>query len=645
MEQYVVSARKYRPNDFSTLIGQDSISTTLVNSIKRGQVSHSYLFCGPRGVGKTTTARIFAKMLNCEHPSENLEPCGQCESCLSFAENRSFCIHELDAASNNSVEDIKSLLDKVLLPPTIGKYSVYIIDEVHMLSTAAFNAFLKTLEEPPAHAIFILATTEKHKIPATILSRCQTYDFNRISIDGIVKNITDIAAKEGITIDEESKHVIARKADGAMRDALTIFDQCAAFCGNNITYDQVIQNLNFLDYGYSFKFTDFFLSGNYRDAFLMFNDILAKGFSAVMFVSALTEHFRNLSIAKAGGADALLEVPSSVRAQYHEQCARCDMRFIFEALKVTNECEAAYRSSINPRLLIEFALMKLCYIVNTPAATIPVQQQVPQSAPVPQATAQQPAASQSVPQAAAPASQAVPQADAPQSPAQQPAPQAPASAQPLSSAPADPQPAAPAPLPQASIPQAAPAEQPSAPAETQPADAPRRKTRAERQAELSGAIQSLTVELPEQKAEQPVAVEQSTAETQKEAPAVSISEDQVAAAWHALCETCKSKAFIYSILTAKQPTFDFEEGGDVIVNFEVMNSAAEKWIYGEQRLEKLEKFLCKHLGYDLVHIRPRLTKIEAVDVKPYLPEAKARDLISKSDGAKQLVEALDLYVK
>ena len=278
MSQYIVSARKYRPDSFGTLIGQDTIARTLSNSIKRGQLAHAYLFCGPRGVGKTTTARIFAKMINCSSPGPDMEPCGHCESCVSFQEGRSYCIHEMDAASNNSVDDMKALMDKVQVPPQVGKYSVYIIDEVHMLSQAAFNAFLKTLEEPPAHAIFILATTEKHKILPTILSRCQTYDFNRISISDMVRNLRDIAAKEGVSIDDESLHVIAMKADGAMRDALTIFDQTVAFCGTDVHYADVIRNLNVLDYEYSFALVDNFLTGSYGEALLSFDQILSTPF-------------------------------------------------------------------------------------------------------------------------------------------------------------------------------------------------------------------------------------------------------------------------------------------------------------------------------------------------------------------------------
>ena len=366
MSDYIVSARKYRPDSFETLIGQDNIAQTLKNSIIRGKLAHAYLFCGPRGVGKTTTARIFAKAINCSNPSEDMEPCGKCESCVSFQEGRSYCIHELDAASNNGVEDIKNLMDQVQIPPQVGKYSVYIIDEVHMLSTAAFNAFLKTLEEPPAHAIFILATTEKHKILPTILSRCQTYDFNRISIPDMVFNLRNIANKENVKIDDESLHVIAQKADGAMRDALTIFDQTVAFCGSDIKYEDVIRNLNVLDYDYSFALVDDFLAGDYGKALLTFDEILSKGFNALHFCSALSSHLRDLMVARNGGLDALLELPESLKKRYEEQASRCSLKFLYDALGVTTACETGYKTAINPRLHIEFALMKLSFLMKAP---------------------------------------------------------------------------------------------------------------------------------------------------------------------------------------------------------------------------------------------------------------------------------------
>ena len=408
MAQYLVSARKYRPDSFETLIGQDNIARTLKNSILRGQLAHAYLFCGPRGVGKTSAARIFARTINCSNPGPDMEPCGECESCISFQEGRSYCIHELDAASNNGVEDIKNLMDQVQIPPQVGKYSVYIIDEVHMLSTAAFNAFLKTLEEPPAHAIFILATTEKHKILPTILSRCQTYDFNRISIPDIVMNLRSIASKEGITIDEESMHIIAQKADGAMRDALTIFDQTVAFCGTDVHYQDVEKNLNVLDHEHCFQLVDFFISGNYQGALLKFDEVLSKGFNALHFVGALSSHFRDLIVAKSGTLDALLNLPGSLKEKYAAQAAACPIQFLFDALSITTACEAGYRTSINPRLHIEFMLMRLSFLCGTgevslrPAQAAPqLQQRAPQAG-----TAQPPVAAASPAPAKAPAASA-----------------------------------------------------------------------------------------------------------------------------------------------------------------------------------------------------------------------------------------------
>lgn len=359
MERFIVSARKYRPGSFETLIGQENIAKTLKNSILRNQLAHAYLFCGPRGVGKTTSARIFAKTINCLSPSADMDPCGVCESCKAFDENRSFSIHELDAASNNGVEEIRSLNEKVRIPPQIGKYSVYIIDEVHMLSQAAFNAFLKTLEEPPAHAIFILATTEKHKIIPTILSRCQTYDFNRISVPDIVKNIKEIASKEGVEIEEEAIHVIAKKADGAMRDALTLFDQSVAFCGEKITYDQVITNLNILDYDYYLRLTDLFLNSNHSSSLLLFDEILSKGFNALHFVGGLSSHFRDLLVCKDLSSAKLMELAPSVIEKYKEQANRCSFEFLFNALNLTTLCESTYKASGNQRLHVEFTLVKL----------------------------------------------------------------------------------------------------------------------------------------------------------------------------------------------------------------------------------------------------------------------------------------------
>lgn len=392
MSDYVVSARKYRPDSFETLIGQDNIARTLKNSIQRGQLAHAYLFCGPRGVGKTSSARIFAKAINCSNPSADMEPCGECESCRSFAEGRSYCIHELDAASNNGVEDIKALMEQVQIPPQVGKYSVYIIDEVHMLSQQAFNAFLKTLEEPPSYAIFILCTTEKHKIIPTILSRCQTYDFNRISVPDIMRNLRSIAEKENVKIGDDSLHVIARKADGAMRDALTIFDQTVAFCGIDVKYSDVLKNLNVLDYDYSFKLVDAALAGDYATVLLIIDEVLAKGFNSLYFVVSVGEHLRDLLVSRTGGLEALLDFPENLKERYRKQAESCSVDFLYNALNCISACEAGFKSAANQRLFIEFGLMKLCFINHKPSAqaAAPAPQQTPAPAPAPQPVAKAP---------------------------------------------------------------------------------------------------------------------------------------------------------------------------------------------------------------------------------------------------------------
>ncbi|MDR0871926.1 MAG: DNA polymerase III subunit gamma/tau [Prevotellaceae bacterium] len=359
MSEYIVSARKYRPSTFMSVVGQRSLTTTLKNAILGNHLAHAYLFCGPRGVGKTTCARIFAKTINCQNRTPEGEACNVCESCKGFNEQRSYNIHELDAASNNSVEDIRSLVEQVRIPPQIGKYSVYIIDEVHMLSSAAFNAFLKTLEEPPAHAIFILATTEKHKIIPTILSRCQIYDFNRITITDTVEHLQYIAEQEGITVEKDALNIIAQKADGGMRDALSIFDQIVSFCGNNITYKAVIENLNVLDYEYYFRLTDTLLSNDVFQSMLIFNDILSKGFEAQHFITGLASHFRDLLMCRDAATVVLIEVGDNIRQRYADQAQRTPQEFLFKAIEIANECDLNYRVSRNKRLLVELALIRL----------------------------------------------------------------------------------------------------------------------------------------------------------------------------------------------------------------------------------------------------------------------------------------------
>ncbi len=365
-QQFVVSARKYRPQQFSAVVDQGNIVATLKNAILRQQLAHAYLFCGPRGVGKTTCARIFAKTINCLNPTPQMEACGECESCRSFAEGRSYCIHELDAASNNSVDDIRELIDKVRIPPQIGKYSVYIIDEVHMLSQAAFNAFLKTLEEPPAYALFILATTEKHKVLPTILSRCQSFDFNRISIKAMVQHLGQIAQTEGVTVTAEALQVIAQKADGALRDALTLLDQCIAVCGKDITYQQVITNLNVLDREYYFRLVQMALDGAFDQMLVVFDQILSKGFNALHFIGALSSHFRDLLVCKQPHSLPLLEYGEETAARFRDQAAACSLPFLFKALSICTQAEAGYKSSTNPRLLVELALVRLSQITAAP---------------------------------------------------------------------------------------------------------------------------------------------------------------------------------------------------------------------------------------------------------------------------------------
>ena len=416
MENYIVSARKYRPSTFESVVGQRALTTTLKNAIATGKLAHAYLFCGPRGVGKTTCARIFAKTINCLHPTEDGEACNACESCVAFNEQRSYNIHELDAASNNSVDDIRQLVEQVRIPPQIGKYKVYIIDEVHMLSASAFNAFLKTLEEPPRHAIFILATTEKHKILPTILSRCQIYDFQRIGVEDTVAHLAYVASKEGITAEPEALNVIALKADGGMRDALSIFDQVVSFTGGNITYQSVIENLNVLDYEYYFRLTDQLLEHRISDALLLFNEVLNKGFEGNHFITGLASHFRDLLVSKDPVTLPLLEVGAGIRQRYGDQALRCPLPFLYRAMKLCNDCDLNYRASRNKRLLVELTLIQLGQLnpegEEVPGGRSPQPVIQPLTAPQQPAAQQQPAAA---PQPAQPKpAQARPAAQPPQ---------------------------------------------------------------------------------------------------------------------------------------------------------------------------------------------------------------------------------------
>ena len=417
MENYIVSARKYRPTTFESVVGQEALTQTLRNAIRTNHLAHAYLFCGPRGVGKTTCARIFAKTINCLTPTAENDACNQCESCTAFNEQRSFNIHELDAASNNSVEDIRSLIDQVRIPPQIGKYSVYIIDEVHMLSQGAFNALLKTLEEPPSYAIFILATTEKHKVLPTILSRCQVYDFSRITVADTIHHLQYVAKQEGVTVSEEALNVVAQKADGGMRDALSIFDQLVSFCGTTISYEQAIEVLNVLDTDYYFRLVDAALAGDVSSALLLLNEVLQKGFDAGHFVTGMAQHLRDVLVSKDAATAQLLETSETIRQHYQEQAQRCNAKWLFNALDVMNTCDINYRTAKNKRLTVELALIKLCRLVEAPIQEVQkVQtsgvQKVPQSNPV-----------------VAPKPTPAPKATAPAAPTPKPAPQ-PAAAMP-----------------------------------------------------------------------------------------------------------------------------------------------------------------------------------------------------------------------
>ncbi|MCK9342765.1 MAG: DNA polymerase III subunit gamma/tau, partial [Massilibacteroides sp.] len=362
MDNYIVSARKYRPANFESVVGQEALTTTLKRSIEKGKLAHAYLFCGPRGVGKTSCARIFAKTINCLSPNEKGEACDHCESCVAFNEQRSYNIQELDAASNNKVDDIHSLMEKVRIPPIVGRYKVFIIDEVHMLSLAAFNAFLKTLEEPPAHAIFILATTEKHKVIPTILSRCQIYDFSRISIADTMKHLLHVAEAEDISVEKEGLNIIAQKAEGSMRDALSIFDQVVSFTEGKVTYKAVIENLNVLDYDYYFKLTDLLLAGKVRESLLVLNEILLNGFDGQRVINGLASHFRDLLVAKDKETLSLLEVGENIKMRYQETAKLCNDRFLFQAIEKANQCDFNYRQSQNKRLLLELTLIQICQL-------------------------------------------------------------------------------------------------------------------------------------------------------------------------------------------------------------------------------------------------------------------------------------------
>ena len=640
MEKFIVSARKYRPNNFLGLVGQDSIATTLKNSIKRGQLAHAYLFCGPRGVGKTSTARIFAKTINCMNPGTELEPCGECESCISFAQGRSYCIHELDAASNNSVDDIRLLTEKVMIPPQIGKYSVYIIDEVHMLSSAAFNAFLKTLEEPPAHAIFILATTEKHKILPTILSRCQTYDFNRISIEDIVKNLTSIARKEGISIDQDSLHVIARKADGAMRDALTLFDQCVAFCGREIEYGAVIRNLNVLDYEYYFNIIESSLAGNFSKSLLLFDEILSKGFNALYFVTGLGNHLRNLLVCKDTSTLKLLEMAPAVAERYRVQSGQCSIKFLYEALGNSTKCESEYKASSNQRLLVEFLLVKLAQLNVSQAVVAPeakVVTVVPETnAVAPEAPAvpgiQAPSVARSVESVAHSVESALETAATAVEPAEK-------AGEPAATA----------------VEPAGRGDEPAAtavePAEKAGEPAVKAVSRTEEAAPVQGQTPApQTKDSPVKAVQGGLSIKDIIKKTQN-APKASAKElvvesepvtvEKLEAAWIKMADAQTQYPRLATAIRQTRPVLMDDK---VTVQFNVGNSAQQSWIE-KNSLPSLIGFLQRELRNGEVRIVVGVTKVEQQEKKLYMPHEKAEFLYRNNPELVALAKELDLDIK
>lgn len=593
MENFIVSARKYRPATFDTVVGQQSITTTLKNAIKSHHLAQAFLFCGPRGVGKTTCARILAKTINCFNITESVEACNECESCRSFNEGHSLNIYELDAASNNSVDDIRNLVDQVRFAPQLGQYKIYIIDEVHMLSTQAFNAFLKTLEEPPAHAIFILATTEKHKIIPTILSRCQIFDFRRIGIEDIADHLGYIARNENIEAEHDALHIIAQKADGALRDACSIFDRIVTFAGNNITYKAVIENLNILDYDYYFKLTSQILASDISGCLLTFNEILSNGFDGHNFTSGLSEHFRNLLVAQDPVTVQLLEVGANIKEKYKSQSQQCGKDFLLRALEINNKADINYKISRSPRLLVELTLMQLCTLAS---GGQPVQEKKSPIAPAEKIQTSQP-------------SQPLQPRVQPVTPLQ--------SELPPANRTVDPQSAKPSEYPKITVDPSVKAEEKKMPS-------------------LGGAL-SLKDMLKKNKIEDTAQETQTAATSQAATP---FSAKELIKAWSDYANNIRNqgKVSLYTTLTMREP----ELLEDYIAFFQVDNKVQEDSLKTE--MPELLGFLRNKLNNFSLTIRTEVNKV-AAEKRPYTAQDKYRRMTEINPAIQDFRQQLDLEIE
>ena len=642
MEEYIVSARKYRPLTFDSVVGQRALTTTLKNAIATGKLAHAYLFCGPRGVGKTTCARIFAKTINCLTPTAEGEACGECESCKAFDEQRSMSIHELDAASNNSVEDIRELIKQVQIPPQIGRYKVFIIDEVHMLSSAAFNAFLKTLEEPPSYVIFILATTEKHKILPTILSRCQVYDFQRMTIQGMVEHLQYVAQKEGYTAETEALNLIAQKADGGMRDALSIFDQMVSFTGGNLTYDLVCQNLNVLSAEYYFRFVDHFLKGEVEPSLLLLNEILMKGFDAGNFIGGLASHLRDLLVSRDEQTLPLLETSDQMRARYHEQALRCKPKFLYRAIRLCNDCDQSYRTSRNKRLQVEICLIQAAQLADddVPGAGLgPAKILKPIFAELAAARKSRQASRVETPAATSASVQSSPSASA--QPAQ---PSPSASAQPAS--PSSPQAAPRARVPYNNI--AAAATSGSSVGEASPA-APSVSVSPVATAQAAEGRSSLPklklrsfghhAEPTGAASEGAAKTDPAVAEKPREKMLVPLNDDEVYSAWFAAISQLPHE---HNAMAERMKSMTPVVEGTSTIRVEVNNERVADYL--RQLSPWLEAFLRPRLQNDEAHIEVQVSTVEVVE-RIYSKPERLKGMLSRNAALREMAQTLQLEME